>query len=182
MTLITILYTGIPVLLVLFLIILYNKLNTTRNQIENAKSSLDALFIKRADLIPNLVTVTKQYMSYESDLLDKITRLRQEKNTHADYQKDGELSDLMKKIMIQVENYPELKASQQFVNLQYSWNEVEEQISAGRRYLSASITQYNDVVRTFPSNMVAGIFQFKIHEWERATEEQRMAPDAKDLF
>ena len=182
MTLTTILYIGIPFLFIIFLITLYNKLNTTRNQIENAKSSLDALFIKRVDLIPNLVTVTKQYMSYESDLLDKITRLRQEKSTNTDYQKDGELSDLMKKVMIQVENYPELKASQQFVNLQYSWNEVEEQISAGRRYLSASITQYNDAVRTFPSNIVAGMFRFKIHEWERATEEQRKALDAKDLF
>lgn len=182
MTISTILYIGIPLLLVLFFISLYNKLNRTRNQIENAKSSLDALFIKRVDLIPNLVTVTKQYMSYESDLLDKITKLRQEKPANADYQQDGELSGLMKKLMIQVENYPELKASKQFTNLQYSWNEVEEQIAAGRRYLSASITQYNDCVRTFPSSMVAGIFGFRAHEWERATDEQRKAVNANDLF
>ncbi len=178
----TIIYIGIPVLILFFLIAQYNKLKTTRNQIENAKSSLDALFIKRVDLIPNLVTVTKQYMNYESDLLNKLTQLRQQKATDIDYQKDGELSALMKQLMVQVENYPELKASEQFTNLQYSWNEVEEQISAGRRYLSASITQYNNAVQVFPSNVIAGMFNFKVHEWERATDEQRKALDAKNLF
>lgn len=179
---INILYIGIPVFIILFFITLYNKLSKTRNQIENAKSSLDGLFIKRADLIPNLVTVTKQYSSYESELLDKIIKLRQDKSNNNDYQKDGELSKLMKSLMIQVENYPELKANQQFTNLQYSWNEVEEQISAGRRYLSTSITQYNNAVRTFPSNIMAGIFNFRAHEWERATDDQRKNIDAKDLF
>jgi LemA protein len=173
---------GIILFIVLIIIVsAYNKLNTTRNQIENAKSSLDALFIKRNDLIPNLITVTKQYANYEKETLDKITRLRHTPAS-AEYQKDGELSSLIKQLMIQVENYPDLKASQQFSNLQYSWNEVEEQISAGRRYLSASITQYNDSVRVFPSNIMARLFGFSPHEWERATEKQRQAVDANELF
>jgi LemA protein len=166
----------------LFLVTGYNRLNTRRNQIENAKSSLDALFIKRNDLIPNLITVTKQYTNYEKDVLDKITQLRQTSQPSADYRQDDETAALMKRLMIQVENYPELKAHTQFTNLQYSWNEVEEQISAGRRYLSASITQYNDAVRIFPSNIIASLFGFRTHQWERATDAQRQPVNAENLF
>jgi LemA protein len=179
---IVIIVGAILLFVLLFLVAPYNKLNKRRNQIENAKSSLDALFIKRNDLIPNLITVTKQYAQYEKETLDKITQLRQLSQSTAAYQQDDELSTLMKQWMIQVENYPELKAHKQFTNLQYSWNEVEEQISAGRRYLSASITGYNDVVRVFPSNIIAGLFNFKAHQWERATDGQRQAVNAQDLF
>jgi LemA protein len=179
--------TSIAIIAALFIVLIaivaaYNKLNRTRNQIENAKSSLDALFIKRNDLIPNLITVTKQYANYEKETLDKITQLRQTPRKANEYQQDSELSALMKQLIIQVENYPQLKASEQFTNLQYSWNEVEEQISAGRRYLSASITQYNNAVQIFPSNIVAGLFHFSTHEWERATDAQRQALNAENLF
>jgi LemA protein len=178
----TIIVGAILFLVLIILISAYNKLNRRRNQIENAKSSLDALFIKRNDLIPNLITVTRQYTQYEKETLDKITKLRQMPQANSAYQQDDELSALMKKLMIQVENYPELKAHSQFTHLQYSWNEVEEQISAGRRYLSASITDYNDAVRVFPSNIIAGLFNFKTHQWERATDAQRQAINAQDLF
>lgn len=179
----TIIIIAAVALLAIIFISLYNKLNTRRNQIENAKSSLDALFIKRSDLIPNLVTVVKEYTSYEREVLDKITKLRTESNAQGrEYQKDSDLSATAKNLMLQVENYPELKANSQFTNLAYSWNEVEEQIAAGRRYLASSITYYNNVVRTFPSNIIAGMFGFKLHEWERATQEQRKNVDAKELF
>ncbi|MDR0660932.1 MAG: LemA family protein [Prevotellaceae bacterium] len=181
----TIIVLSAVALLVIILIALYNRLNIRRNQIENAKSSLEALFIKRSDLIPNLVTVVKEYTSYERDVLDKITRLRadsQKDKPSMEYQHDGDLSSAVKRLMVQVENYPELKANSQFTNLAYSWNEVEEQITAGRRYLASSITYYNDAIRIFPSNMVAGMFGFKAHEWERATQEQRKGLNADELF
>ena len=173
---------AVSVIVLLLLIAEYNRLNTRRNQIENAKSSLDALFIKRNDLITNLITVTKQYVNYEKDILERITQLRQTVQPSDNYQKDDELFALMKRLMVQVENYPELKAHSQFTHLQYSWNEVEEQISAGRRYLSASITQYNDAVRVFPSNLIAGWFGFRMQEWERATDAQRQAVNAEITF
>jgi LemA protein len=161
----------------------FNRLNKRRNQIENAFSSLDALFIKRNDLIPNLVATVKQYMAFERDTLDKITKLRPPANRDSqDYVSDGEADKIVKQIMIQAENYPDLKASQQFTNLQFSFNECEEQISAGRRYLSASITYYNNAVTTFPGNIVAGMSGFKKHEWERATEAQRQNVNAERLF
>jgi LemA protein len=178
----TIITIALLTVLLTVLISGYNRLNRRRNQIENAKSSLDALFIKRHDLIPNLITVTQTYADYERETLDKIIQLRQSVHLDGEYQQDNELSALVKRLMVQVENYPELKASQQFTNLQYSWNEVEEQIAAGRRYLSASVTQYNDTVRVFPSNLIARFFGFSVHEWERASEEQRESPSAKELF
>jgi len=180
-------YVIVAIVVLLILVAAYissfNTLNKRKNQINNAFSSLDALFIKRNDLIPNLVTTVKQYMEFERDTLDKITKLRTPSNRNSqEYVRDGEADKIMKQIMIQAENYPELKASQQFSSLQFSFNECEEQISAGRRYLSASITDYNNAVTTFPGNIVAGMSGFKKHEWERATEVQRQNVNAEELF
>ena len=161
----------------------FNKIKRSRNQIDNAFSSLDALFIKRNDLIPNLVSTVKQYMKFEKETLDAITKLRVPANRSSqEYVMDSEVDKVMKQIVIQAEAYPELKASQQFTNLQYSFNECEEQLAAGRRYLSSSITYYNDSVTTFPGNIVASVMGMKKHEWERATEAQRQNVSAEDLF
>jgi Uncharacterized conserved protein len=161
---------------------LFNTLKTRRNQIENAFSVLDALFIKRSDLIPNLISVAKQYMTFERDTLMEITAQRSPSRTSSEFVNGGETDRIMKQFMVQVENYPDLKTNQQFLSLQYSFNECEEQIAAGRRYLSASITDYNNSVSTFPGNIVAGMSGMKMHEWERATVAQRQNVDAKDLF
>lgn len=168
------------VLLFLMIISIFNKLSVKKNQISNAISSLDALFIKRTDLIPNLIAVVKKYVSFEKETLAEITKLRTANQT--EYIKDNDASKLMKSLMINVESYPELKANTQFTNLQYSFNECEEQIAAGRRFLSSSITDYNDQVVVFPSNLLAGIFGFKPHKWEFATETQRQNVDADSLL
>ncbi len=175
---ITIIATAL--VLLLMLITLYNRLKVRRNQIENATSSLDALFIKRSELIPNLVAIVKQYVQYESNLLNEIVSKRNAATQP--YQQDGEAIEAMRTLMIQAENYPELKAHTQFTNLQYSWNEAEEQISAGRRYLSTSITQFNDALNTSPGNIVAAMFGIRKHEWQYATAQQRSSPDAAQLF
>ncbi len=184
MTITSYILIGVGALLIALLYLFiskYNQLNRDRNQIENAISSLDAIFIKRADLIPNLVSVVKQYMKFEEGTLEKITALRnQGSNANQAIEQAG--NDAMKNLMIQVENYPELKANTQFTNLQYSWNEVEEQISAGRRYISSSITVYNNSITTFPSNVVANVFSFKMYEWQFANESQREAIQADKLF
>ena len=161
---------------------LFNKLKTKRNQIENAFSVLDALFIKRSDLIPNLISVAKQYMEFEKEALMKITEQRSPSRTSQEYVKGGAVDTFMKQFMVQVENYPDLKTNQQFLNLQYNFTECEEQIAAGRRFLSTSITDYNDSVVTFPGNIVAGISGMKTHQWERAEESQRQNINANNLF
>ena len=167
--------------LLILLIVIFNKLTAKKNQIQNAISSLDALFIKRQDLIPNLISVVKKYMAFEKDTLEKITQLRTLRSENP-YTNDSESTTLMKQLMIQVENYPELKADNQFTNLQYSFNECEEQIAAGRRFLSSSVTEYNNEVTQFASNIIAKIFGFQIHQWEYATAKQRQNVDANQLF
>jgi len=84
--------------------------------------------------------------------------------------------------MIQVENYPELKANTQFTNLQYSWNESEEHIAAGRRYISSSITHYNNAISVFPAKLIASMSGFKHYEWQYATKQQQENVNATELF
>ena len=183
MTTIIAIVLGTLLILIGIYISKFNSIKRSRNQIENAKSALDALFIKRNELIPNLVSVLEQYTSYEKDLLGKITELRQAAaNNSKDYRAEGETDKLLKQLLVQVENYPDIKANQQFNNLQFAINECEEQIAAGRRYLSASITYYNNDVTTFPGNIIASGMGAKVHEWERATEQQREKIDVKDMF
>lgn len=172
----------ISIILIGVFISSFNNLKRRRNQIDNAYSSLDALFIKRSDMIPNLVATVRKYTDYEGDILEKITQLRQPAKGSEEYIKNDETDKLLKQLMVQVENYPALKASQQFSNLQYSINECEEQIAAGRRYLSSSITYYNNAVTTFPSNIVAGFCGMNKYEWERATEVQRQNVNVDDMF
>ncbi len=175
-------YAGIILIVIVGLIIYYyNKLAQRRNQIENAISSTDALFIKRSDLIPNLISAIQKYMSFEQETLTQLTKLRQMKS-NVSPEVEAEAKSALDKLMIQVEQYPELKSSDQFRDLQYSLNEVEEQISAGRRYISSSITNYNNAIVSFPSNMVAAVTGFKKYEWQYASNQQRENVSTKDLF
>ena len=98
------------------------------------------------------------------------------------YLRPEEGSSILRQIMIQAENYPELKAGSQFTKLQYSFQECEEQIAAGRRFLSASITDYNTSTVVFPWNIAARVFGFKPYQWQYASEGQRQNVDAQDLF
>ncbi|MCD7936239.1 MAG: LemA family protein [Tannerellaceae bacterium] len=183
MSTIAIIALVVVLLLLTGYISVYNTIKRNRNQIENAKSSLDALFIKRNELIPNLVAVVEQATSYEKGVLENITALRQAMKTNTEnYISESETDSLVKRLMVQVENYPELKANQQFTRLQYTLNECEEQISAGRRYLSSSITIYNNSVTTFPGNLIGGMAGMSVHEWERATPQQRERVDVKGMF
>ncbi len=159
---------------------IFNKLSVKRNQIQNAISSLDALFIKRTDLLPNLITIVKKYVSFEAETLTQITNIRSKNQNQ--YVNDNDQTKLIKSLLISVENYPELKAEKQFTNLQNSFNECEEQIAAGRRFLSSSITSYNDQVSVFPANIIASIFGFKKHQWNYATVNQQNTINSNELL
>ena len=165
---ITYILIAVGVLLLIFVIAAFNSLSKRRNQIENAISSLDALFIQRSDLIPNLIATTKEYMAYEQDTLRQITELRRPVQP-----------TLAENPYLQPD---ELRANSQFVQLQHALSDCEEQLAAGRRYLSASITDYNDRIVVFPSNVIASLFGFKKYEWQYATEAQRQNVDVAGLF
>jgi len=152
--------------IVLLLVLIYNNLVGKKNQVANAFSSIDVLLKKRFDLIPNLTKTVKRYMQHESDVLTQVTDMRTKAlsghMTDAEtVDMDQKVSSALGKIMLVAENYPELKASETFVNLQASLNEVEEQISAARRAYNASVKDYNNALEMFPSNMVARLMGYQ---------------------
>jgi len=145
---------------------LYNSLVRRKNQVINVFATVDALLKKRYDLIPNLVAAAQTYMQYEKEILTKVTELRAKavsgKATDDEkIQIDREVSAALRGIMVAVENYPDLKANQNFLQLQATLNEVEEQISAGRRAYNAAVTDYNNAVEMFPTNMMAQMMNYK---------------------
>jgi LemA protein len=174
---------------ILFLIIIgvYNNLVRKRNEVDNAYGGMDVQLKKRYDLIPNIVATVKQYATHEAELLTKVTEMRAKVtsgNLSSDEKVvlDNQISAGMKSIMIAVENYPDLKASESFVNLQRTLNEVESQISASRRTYNAVITDYNNAIQTFPSNIMAGMMSLKRKEVFVIPEAERQNVDVKSLF
>lgn len=169
------------------LIWVYNNLVSARNSVENAFGSMDAMLKKRYDLIPNLVESVKVYMKHEKDTLSQVTELRTKAvsgsiSTEEKVAIDNQLSSMMRQVMVSVESYPDLKSSEQFTMLQRSWNEAEEQISAARRSYNSSVTEYNNSVEKFPSNLLAGIFGYKRKAVFEIPQAERENISAKSLF
>ncbi|MBE8723506.1 LemA family protein [Flavobacterium hungaricum] len=178
---------GLVVFLLIIGIVIYNSLIGKRNQVTNAFSAIDVMLKKRFDLIPNLVEVVKQYMNYEQETLTKIVELRAKavSGTLSDQEKavvDAQLSASVKGLMVNVENYPDLKANSNFNNLQAAWTESEEQIAAARRTYNAVVTDYNNAIMMFPGNMFAGMLGYTKIEVLATPEEERKNISAKELF
>ena len=183
----TYIIAGVIGFVIIVVIIIYNNLVGARNQVENAFGSIDVMLKKRYDLIPNLVESVKSYMKHEKDTLTNITAMRAKAisgNVSNDekVQIENQLSGMMRNIMVAVENYPDLKASEQFTMLQRSWNETEEQISAARRAYNASVTAYNNAVEKFPSSIFASMFGHKRKQVFEIPEVERQNISAKSMF
>lgn len=173
-------------LIVVVIISIYNLIIRRRNEVDNAFGSIDVMLKKRFDLLPNLLEITKQFMNHERDLFTEITALRSQVNAtiSADekIKKYNELQKYSDSILLSVENYPELKSDQSFINLQKSWNTAEEQISAARRYYNTTVTQYNNSIDVFPSNLIARYFGFINKEVFEAETLERENINASELF
>lgn len=154
----------IVVLLILFIISVYNSLVTLRQRVKNAFGQMDVQLQRRFDLIPNLVETVKGYMTHESDTLAKVTELRTAwagaKTVDEKAKLDNELSNTLKTIMAIAEAYPDLKANQNFESLQNELTETEDKISYSRQFYNDTVTRYNTKLELFPSNIVAGMFHF----------------------
>lgn len=178
---------AIIALLVLIGIGLYNGLIRKKNEVDNAFGGMDVQLKKRYDLIPNLISTVKEYMTHERELLTKVTELRSRAlqsnvGTEEKVDLDNQISGAMKGIMVAVENYPNLKANTNFLNLQRTFNEVESQISASRRAYNAAVTDFNNGVEMFPSNIVAGMMKLKTKKVFEIPETERENVSAADLF
>ena len=156
---------GIIVLLVIAFVVIYNGLVAKRQNVKNAWSQIDVQLQRRFDLIPNLVESVKGYMAHEQNVLEKVTSLRSSwSNANTVAQKaelDNQLSSALKTIMAVSENYPDLKASQNFSELQEELRTTENKISFSRQFYNDSVTMYNTKLELFPSNIVASMFSFK---------------------
>ena len=151
----------ILVILVLYVIITYNKFVTLKKQMNNSYSVIDVYLKKRFDLIPNLVEVTKGYANYEQDVLTKITEYRTAYNQHKDKDALNKLNEEYNNLILVAENYPELKTSEQFLKLQKSLIKVESELQAARRIYNNDTTKYNTKLIVVPSNIIGKIFNFK---------------------
>ncbi len=169
------------------IIVLYNNLIRKRNEVDNAFGGMDVQLNKRYDLIPNLVATVKQYATHEKETLTNVTEMRAQatKGNLSNDEKvelDNKISAGMRSIMVSVENYPDLKANETFMNLQRSLNEVEAQISAARRTYNAVITDFNNTIQIFPNNIIAGMMHLKPKKVFEITEEKRENIDIRNLF
>lgn len=178
---------GALLLLVVLYAVLYNSLIGKKNQVEYAYSGVDVQLKKRHDLVPNLVATVKQYMEHERELLERITELRARATAsnlsdQERLQAESQLSGALRSLMIAVENYPQLKANENFMHLQASLNEIEEQIAAARRAYNAAVTDYNNAVEMFPTNIVAGMMGLKRRPVFEAEESERATPQVSQLF
>lgn len=159
---------AIVVIIIIAIIAIYNSLVTMRQRVKNAWSQIDVQLQRRFDLIPNLVETVKGYMEHETDVLTKVTDLRSSwanaKSVDEKAKLDNQLSESLKTIMAVAENYPDLKANQNFSELQTELTNTENKISYSRQFYNDTVTRYNTKLEMFPSNVIASVFNFKAEE------------------
>ena len=180
---------GIITIAVIYCIMTYNSIIRTKNSTEEAYSAIDTVLQNRYDLIPNLVEVVKQYASHETAVLSKVTEMRSKllsgwsQWTQERFADENALQWAMKSIFAIAENYPDLKASSNFLELQTQWAEMEDRMQWARRAYNSAVKYLNDKKQMFPSNIVAGMMTiptYAMYEADEAAKTTRM--DAKPMF
>ena len=165
----------IVAVLVIFVWVTYNGLVGLRNQLKNAWAQIDVQLKRRYDLIPNLVETAKGYMKHERETLEAVTNARnlaQQMSSAGAGERakaEGELSSVLSRLLAVVENYPDLKANQNFLALQEELTSTENKISFSRQYYNDSVLRYNNQTQMFPSNIVASMTGFKASEFFEVT-------------
>ena len=174
---------GIVVIILILLAGNYNGLVGLRNQVKNSWAQIDVQLKRRYDLIPNLVETVKGYMKHERETLEAVTNARNlaQQGVSAGAAErgklEGGLTAALSRLLAVAENYPDLKANQNFLALQEELTSTENKISFSRQYYNDSVLKFNNKIQMFPSNIVAGMFGFKVGEFFEVTEpEQREAP------
>ncbi len=185
----TLIYIAIPVVIVYFW---YAGIIKKRNRAQEALSGVDVQLKKRSNLIPNILKIAKKFMEHEKSLMEEITALRSKVDDGYD-QNNKEavkehlmtsemLAGKMGQFMVQVENYPDLKSDQTMLQAQQTYNEVEEQIAAARRFYNSSVTQLNNAVQIFPGNIIANIAGVSEMPFYEADEASKAPVDANEFL
>jgi LemA protein len=162
---------AVIIIVILGIVAVFNSLITKRNRVANAWSDIDVQLKRRYDLIPNLVTTVQGYRDYEKSVLENVTNARVSaiaaQGTSAAKRATAEdaLSGTLKSLFAVAENYPQLKASENFQKLQDELAAIEDDIQSARRYYNAAVRELNTTIQKFPSNIIAGSFGFKQSEF-----------------
>ena len=165
---------GLIVVLLIGVVAIYNNLVKNKNLVQEGWSGIDVQLKRRADLIPNLLETVKGYMGHERGVLEKVTEMRSQTlkatGVAAKAQAEGALGAALGNLFAVAENYPDLKASQNFMELQKSLAEIEDQIQLSRRYYNGAARNLNILIQSFPSNLIANNFGFTPVEYFEITE------------
>lgn len=168
---------AIIVIVAIIVISIYNRLVVLRNRIENAWSQIDVQLKRRADLIPNLVETVKGYAAHEKEVFQKVTEARAALMSAKGVKEQGEANNMLtgalKTLFAVAENYPELKANQNFMMLQEELSGTESKIAYARQFYNDTVLKYDNMREKFPSNIIANMFGFKEREYFAAEEGER---------
>jgi LemA protein len=171
---------AIVVLLGLLGIAVYNRLVRAKNLVEEAWSGMDVQMKRRTDLIPNLVETVKGYMQHERGVLEQVTTLRAKSLSAATVEDraaaEGAMSRALGALFAVAENYPDLKANQNFLELQKALSDIEEQLQLARRYYNGTVRDLNILIESFPSNLFASFFGFRKAAFFQIDEADRAVP------
>jgi LemA protein len=168
---------GVPILI---MILMYNRLVTLRNRSDNAWHQIDVQLQKRADLVPNLVETVKGYAAHEKSVFENVTKARSIYSQAGTVQEKADatnmLTSALKTLFAVVENYPELKANQNFLLLQEELSGIESKIAYARQFYNDVVMSFNNTQQVFPSNIIANMFGFKTRVYFEIEETKREAP------
>jgi LemA protein len=171
---------AIVVLLILIFVVQYNGLVRLRNRIDNAWSQIDVQLQRRHDLIPNLVETVKGYAAHERETLERVVQARNNavaaQGPAAQGQAENVLTGALRQLFAVAEAYPDLKANQNFLNLQEELTSSEDRVAYARQFYNDTVLKYNNKIQTIPSNVIAGMFNFQEREYFEGEEEARSVP------
>ncbi|MDO8504213.1 MAG: LemA family protein [bacterium] len=155
--------------IIFWLVVTYNRLITLRNRMKEAWADIDVQLKRRYDLIPNLVETVKGYASHESGVFEKVTEARTRAMGAQTLKEKGEaeniLAGTLKTLFAVSENYPQLRASENFLELQRELTDTEDKVQAARRFYNGNVLELNNKIQSFPTNIIAGMFNFKQGEF-----------------
>ena len=156
-------FIALVVIIIIWIVAKYNKFTHLKEKVRQARSGIDVYLKQRFDLIPNLVETVKAYSNYEKSVLQSIIELRSEYDARNkdDLKQSEELNNKYTNLLGLIENYPELKASESYLNLQKALRKIESQLQAARRIYNAEVTNYNVSIKKFPALIIANLFGYK---------------------
>lgn len=174
---------GVVLLLAITLVSLYNKLSKQKVVINEASADIETILKQRYDMIPNLVSIVKGYAQHEKGTFEAVTELRNKAMSSESFEEKAKLEDQLtkglSKIFALAENYPELKANTNFLDLQTSLKELEDNIQKSRRFYNGTVRDFNTMIVVFPNNILAGMFGFKAEPFFEASEEEQKNVEIK---